>query len=456
MKNAKQLIEDAIKYINGEIEFPTKEDYDLEDESVKMFFDIMDNKELRHAIVEFAREDPEVACDFIEAMQDILHTNSLTVLRYVFQNLMKASGTQDEAIDAEDLESEVEDLHPIRHRVEAGLALEKYKEMHPEESGVINDVLKLILRGNEGDIRSAASIVRSIYANKCPSQNIRLAYTTLNTQDGEPYQMCPKAAKQIGYPIPMELSKCRDNCIDSRKTPDGKVTCAYQDWLRVVADNQESVLARLAASRFNDNEGLPLLNDITRPGPSAVEKSREQRMQESEQFKTQQTYYKRDDLLQNSIERSLMQRNLNNKQAQNNKRIVTANTELKVGAPKNMKKFNLAEHINAISINDKLDEYREFFDDTLTSESASSMNKHTNNNKYEKATSMESLLEEARGGVPDEVMNEQLEKVRKGDIPRHTTPINTALEEARHTDPMDMFLQTIEEKLEAKRKNANK
>lgn len=65
-----------------------------------------------------------------------------------------------------------------------------------------------------------------------PTENRRVAYTSLSTQNNEPYLLCPKGNFQGKGAVPMEISKCRDNCIDSRVGKDGSVSCAYQDWLK--------------------------------------------------------------------------------------------------------------------------------------------------------------------------------------------------------------------------------
>jgi hypothetical protein len=81
----------------------------------------------------------------------------------------------------------------------------------------------------------------------------------LSTQANEPYLLCPKGKFQ-GYkaPVPMEVSKCRENCIDSRVDKDGHVTCAYQDWLKVAFQSHDEVMARLDVHKHPDNEANAL------------------------------------------------------------------------------------------------------------------------------------------------------------------------------------------------------
>ena len=81
----------------------------------------------------------------------------------------------------------------------------------------------------------------------------------LSTTDGEPVQFCPKAAKQIGYAVAMEVSKCRDNCIDSTVSADGRIGCAYAKWMKVSKDNFELLKDRYEVVPHKLNENLMTL-----------------------------------------------------------------------------------------------------------------------------------------------------------------------------------------------------
>jgi hypothetical protein len=112
----------------------------------------------------------------------------------------------------------------------------------------------LVLSGETSKLDAANFRLRNVFASRVSTDtNTRLAYTSLSTQFGEGYQLCPKSVHQIGKAIPMEISKCRDNCIDSRVTKDGAITCAYADWLRKSADNNGLVEARLERVKHNLN-----------------------------------------------------------------------------------------------------------------------------------------------------------------------------------------------------------
>ena len=459
-KGARNLIGDLLHVFAGNKQDLHESEYDRGDVIVDMFFKSVEasgNKDnVKTAFVNMDSTNPDLADKIIDNLEKSLELESILSLRYSYHNLVKSSVAENDAIILEDLNSNIEDLTPVQHRLEAAKGLEKYASLNPDQTAFVQDLESLILEGSKESVQSASNLIKTVFSSKVPQSNVRLAYTSLSTQPGEPYQMCPKAQKQIGWAIPMELSKCRDNCIDSRKTKDGKVSCAYQDWLRVVADNQESVMERLNAARIQDNEGIKTLNEITRPGPADDEKPREQMLEESDMVKEQKKYYKQEDVLENSIEKSLESRDLNTKQSSSGEtRITTAASKINNKEVTSMSnKFNLQQHITGNSINDKLDQYRAFFEASFEHESPSQLtNRPFDNSKYEKATSMEALIEEKRTGSPEAetVLNEQLSKVQKDNAKVTTTTQEETLNQRRKNEPLDEFMKTLEEKLEARR-----
>lgn len=111
-----------------------------------------------------------------------------------------------------------------------------------------------VLSGTEQYIDAAAFRLQNVFASHIKQPNVRIAYIENGrSQDGEDYQLCPKSKYQIGKTIPMPISSCRDNCIDSRTTKDGQVSCAYQDWLKYSADNHISAIERLDEMHPEDN-----------------------------------------------------------------------------------------------------------------------------------------------------------------------------------------------------------
>ena len=111
-----------------------------------------------------------------------------------------------------------------------------------------------ILSGDRKELLYAKDYVKACYEALTPKETRRLAYTSLSTQDNEPYLMCPKGKYVFGKPVAMEVSKCRFNCIDSRVAEDGSVTCAYQDWLKVAFISHDETFARLDVHRSSDND----------------------------------------------------------------------------------------------------------------------------------------------------------------------------------------------------------
>lgn len=150
-----------------------------------------------------------------------------------------------------------------------------------EEKKAIEAIKKQILLGSNENFDAASYRTQTAFASYVPNQNVRLAYTSLSTQDGEPFLLCPKARYQIGVSKPMEISKCRDNCIDSRTTTDGKTVCAFAEWLKL-ADTQQAVNERMEVHRSPDNkENLLTLNKNERSKPlKDNEKSWEERFEE--------------------------------------------------------------------------------------------------------------------------------------------------------------------------------
>ena len=477
MKNTKNLIEDLNNYFNGTAELPDVSEYNLSDEAVRLFFAAMESDNVRLAMKDI-RNDKELSETLIKDLYEIAESESLAILRYAYHNLQKATGVENEATLIEDLDLDIEDLTKDEHRYEAASALQKFAEFKPELKSITDDIVNLVLEGSNNNIKTAARLVKTVYTGAAPESNIKLAYTSLVTQNNEPYQMCPKAARQLGYAVPMEISKCVNNCIDSRKSLDGTVSCAYQDWSKLVQDNQAAVLARLANSRFNDNKSVKLLNDITRPGRDEVERSFEYWRENSKDYQNQEDKYKFTDLRTQSTEKALSDRKLNTqyddpdktqqfskqtadangphafyeKKANNSeKRIVTASIEdNNIPAGETMKKFNLANYISANSINDKLDQARDFFDD-YGYENPMSMNKDNGANEpYESATSMEDLISDKHTGEAGSttVWEEKLESRRiDSDKEIAMKPINSRLESHRKNDPDEQYLKTMEERL---------
>ncbi len=262
------LPEDEDDGLSGAFDVLGDQDFDGGDPTVEQF-----KKEMGGCpgVVKVIRLDGPEALDKVTAMMKTLSNTRLAyrakTLRQAYSAIhaaRKGNGAQQyQAVQIlERLASDTLDTNELKNLVKAREA---------------------VLSGTEESLDAAAYRVKSAYVSVTPPENIRTAYTTLATQDGEGYLLCPKAKKIFGYAIPMEVSKCRDNCIDSRTSPEGKVSCAYAGWLRNVADShQNAVEARLEVHRHPDNEAnLLTLREGERSKPlTKDERPWEQRLDE--------------------------------------------------------------------------------------------------------------------------------------------------------------------------------
>lgn len=185
----------------------------------------------------------------IENMEKVHYASKLVNLRKAFEVIKDFSfqNTGEKQIKALELLSKLEE-----------------QSQSDSEKYAFNKAKKAVLAGTEDQIDAAAYRLQKVFASNVKAPNLRVAfYENPRAQDEEPYQLCPKARHQVGHAVPMPISSCRDNCIDSRVTKDGKVSCAYQDWLKTAADNHINVINRLdevhpetnAENRLNLKDG---------------------------------------------------------------------------------------------------------------------------------------------------------------------------------------------------------
>lgn len=191
-------------------------------------------------VVRIIKMEPERVEALVEDLQRAVQAERMLLLRSTFASLRQASTSGG-----------------VKNQLVSLSNLGRLISMFQGEDAVVKQLTaarEAVLSGDPTQYDAASFRVRSAFASQSPDQNTRIAYTTLETQGGEKYQLCPKAVHQIGRAIPMEISKCRDHCIDARLTRDGRVGCAYADWLRVSADNQHLVNRRMDTIRHPDNE----------------------------------------------------------------------------------------------------------------------------------------------------------------------------------------------------------
>ena len=276
-------------------------DFDLDDDSIKNWLNLGGLPEVK----KFRKLKPNEAVVKLSAVMDRLmntrNSQIRTLLRHAYNSLQNASGETNEAVKLEKLAHKLDDKSCGAWQLEAVETLDEVLKFNDSISFKV--ARKHILKGNEFNYRKAMDILKDEFEFLTPSANIRVAYTSLSTQDNEPYLLCPKGVFQStgNAPVPMEISKCRWNCIDSRVAKDGTVTCAYQDWLKVSFQTQDNVMARLNVHKSPDNE----VNSL-----NLKENERSKHLTEGEipfetRFDKNQKGYKRDSLPEESIEKRL-------------------------------------------------------------------------------------------------------------------------------------------------------
>jgi hypothetical protein len=276
-------------------------DFDLDDDSIKDWLNMGGLPEIK----KFRKLKPNEAVVKLSAtMERLMNTKNSqirTLLRHAYNSLQNASGETNEAVKLEKLAHKLDDKSCGAWQLEAVETLDEVLKF--KDSISFKVARKHILKGNEFNYRKAMDILKDEFEFLTPSANIRVAYTSLSTQDNEPYLLCPKGVFQStgSAPVPMEISKCRWNCIDSRVAKDGTVSCAYQDWLKVSFQPQEKVMARLNVHKSPDNE----VNSLNLKEGERSKPLTEGEVPFETRFDKNQKGYKRDSLPEESIEKRL-------------------------------------------------------------------------------------------------------------------------------------------------------
>ena len=196
-----------------------------------------------------------------KTLNNIRLAEERNTLRYAYMALQNYLDKNNSAAKFERVAYKTEEKSSGYWQIESINALDKLKQFAntSEKLSKVNSAREIILSDNKKTTLKVANFIHNWYSEITPKENRRVAYTTLSTQMNEPYLLCPKGKFQ-GYkaPIPMEISKCRENCIDSRVDKEGHVTCAYQDWLKVAFQSHDEVMARLDVHKHPDNEANAL------------------------------------------------------------------------------------------------------------------------------------------------------------------------------------------------------
>jgi hypothetical protein len=232
------------------------DDFDQADPIVDKFMNMGGPK---HVVKIFKINSPD---DITEAMHHLASTLQETrlalvrkELRKIFASLQSVLDTDNDAVKLERTASKIKTASRGFHQGESLCGVESLlKIANRKEYNTLVDVEKMISAGGYVFLSRAAEIVKNMYESYSTPRNTRVAYTTLATQDGEPYLMCPKGIYINGQAVPMETSKCRENCIDSRKERDGSVSCNYQAWIKQSFQTHDVVMGRLDTTRHPDNE----------------------------------------------------------------------------------------------------------------------------------------------------------------------------------------------------------
>ncbi len=232
------------------------DDFDHSDPIVEKFMGMGGPK---HVVKIFKIDSPEDISKAMHHLANTLNETRLalvrTELRKIFASLQSALDINNEAVKLERTASKIKTSSRGFHQGEALSGVESLTKIaNNKELEALVDVEKMICAGGYVFMSRAAEIVKNMYESYSTPRNTRVAYTTLATQDGEPYLMCPKGIYINGQAVPMEVSKCRENCIDSRKERDGSVSCNYQAWIKQSFQTHDVVMGRLDTTRHPDNE----------------------------------------------------------------------------------------------------------------------------------------------------------------------------------------------------------
>lgn len=255
----KQLNENRFMPADSPFFALTKSDFDVDDPIVSKFFD---NGGLNNAVKVVKLNPSEAHGKMVECYNDLYSFRTSSVannLRKAYNALQNAIDSTNDAVRIERIANKIDQRSSGFWQIETLNAIdESLKLANTSEIKTLRYARELVLSGDSDFYVTASKLVKSIFAEAYPKANTRVAYTTLSTQDNEPFLMCPKGIYQGKHTVPMEVSKCRENCIDSRVSKDGVVSCAYQEWLNTAFEPHAKVMARLDVHRNPDNDLNPM------------------------------------------------------------------------------------------------------------------------------------------------------------------------------------------------------
>lgn len=230
-------------------------DFDKNDKIVQSFFDKINNVERVFA----SSQRKQILSDTYGALLNIRLSDLRTQMRKAYNYIQNALDNTNDAVKLERIASKIPAKSAGHYQVEALKSVDELLKLSLTSftDTKFSNVRNYILSGNKENYKTAAKLLKDSFEELTPSENRRLAYTTLQVNVNEPFLLCPKGkfnGTNNSGAVPMEISKCRENCIDSRVDPDGRVSCNYQAWLTAAFEPHEKVMARLDVSRHPDNE----------------------------------------------------------------------------------------------------------------------------------------------------------------------------------------------------------
>lgn len=234
-------------------------DFDKNDKIVQSFFNKINNVEKVFA----SSDRKKILSDTYGNLLNIRLSDLRSQMRKAYNYIQNALDNSNDAVRLERLASKIPFKSSGHYQVEALKSVDELLKLSLTSFTDIkfSNVKNYVLSGSKENYRIAAKLLKDSFEELTPSENRRLAYTTLQVNVNEPFLLCPKGklnGTNNSGAVPMEISKCRENCIDSRVDSDGRVSCNYQAWLTAAFEPHEKVMARLDVSRHPDNEANSL------------------------------------------------------------------------------------------------------------------------------------------------------------------------------------------------------
>lgn len=254
-----RMLDDLIKLHDKErmhVPFDVITPSDLMDDAVTSEF-MKDGgpEEIVHIIALPSNMSMPALASRLKKYKTILASELRTNYRYSYMSLQNFLDKDNDAARIERIASKQNDKSSGYWQIQSLESLDKLINLvNKDERIVLSSIRDNILSGDRKEVLYAKDYIKACYEVLTPKENRRVAYTSLSTQDNEPYLMCPKGKYVFGKPVAMEVSKCRFNCIDSRVAEDGSVSCAYQDWLKVAFIPHNETFARFDVHRSPDND----------------------------------------------------------------------------------------------------------------------------------------------------------------------------------------------------------